>query len=151
MILSFLITLIEADMPYRPPLPPPMFRPISRAGPPSPVGLQRREPPPLVFPGSLHRNRIRDHFKAATAGIPMRTLMLQLRGSQTRAVPNYLRAPPAFKFLKPNSIQSSPSPQIIVKPIKLESLQQSVLNKGHKNIDYTFEKPQVTNLTSKFF
>lgn len=121
----------------------PMFKPISRAGPPS---LQRREPAPLVFPGSLSRGKMRDQFRAATAGLPMRTLMLQLRGSPSRGMGQYVKAPPEFKYLKPSPMPS-PSPTIIVKPLKYEQHQvapsHNSLIKQRPGTEYSYEKPHV--------
>lgn len=123
-----------------PPPGPPMFKPIARSGPPS---LQRREPPPLVFPGPLVRGKMRDHFRSATAGLPMRTLMLQLRGSPSRGMAQYVKAPPDFKYLKSSPLPS-PSPTIVVKPLKYESLHsQNSFIKGRPTSDYSYEKPHV--------
>lgn len=142
-------TLATFPMPFgypvqrSPPVAPPMFRPISRSGPPS---IQRRDPPPLVFPGPLTRGKMRDQFRAVTAGLPMRTLMLQLRGSPSRGVAQYVKAPPAFKYLKPSPLPS-PSPTIIVKPFKQESLQiassPNSLIKARPTSEYAYEKPHV--------
>uniref|UniRef100_A0A336LB54 CSON006444 protein n=1 Tax=Culicoides sonorensis TaxID=179676 RepID=A0A336LB54_CULSO len=139
-------------LPANRPAPPPMFRPISRSGPPS---MQRREPVPLVFPGSLSRGKFRDQFRAATAGLPMRTMMLQLRGSPSRGVAQYTKAPPAFKFLKPNPLPS-PQPTIVVNPLKYESMQITPIkyealkiSHSQNNVkpkptpEYNYEKPNV--------
>lgn len=123
-------------------VPPPMFKPISRSGPPSP--LQRREPAPLVFPGPLSRMKMRDQFRSAAAGLPMRTLMLQLRGSPSRGISQYIKAPPDFKYLKPNTVHSSPSPTIIVKPLKYETSSPNNLVKARPSLDYSYEKPHVS-------
>ncbi|XP_063706090.1 uncharacterized protein LOC134835150 [Culicoides brevitarsis] len=139
----FLVTSATFSLPFgnyqrnaAPPPPPPMFKPISRSGP---LGIQRREPAPLVFPGPLSRMKMRDSFRAATAGLPMRTLMLQLRGSPSRGMAQYVKAPPEFKYLKPNSLPSSPAPTLIVKPLKYESPSKHV----RPTSDYSFEKPHV--------
>lgn len=148
-----LISSISASFPmpfgypsqHGPPPMPPMFKPISRSGPPS---IQRREPAPLVFPGSLTRGKMRDQFRAATAGLPMRTLMLQLKGSPSRGMAHYVNAPPAFKYLKPSPLPS-PSPTIIVKPLKHEALKftpstHNSLIKARPTSEYAFEKPHVS-------